>query len=448
MAGAKGASCLGPTGGQPPNGREEPKEGPKPKGKPFDINQQVVREAYERVKANRGAAGVDEESIEEFEGDLERNLYKLWNRLSSGTYFPPPVRAVEIPKKSGGVRVLGVPTVTDRIAQTVVRMYLEPEVEPLFHPDSYGYRPGRSALDAVAMCRQRCWRYDWVIDLDIRSFFDSIRHDLLLEWVSKHTRLRWVVLYVERWLKAPLQREDGTLVPRERGTPQGSAISPLLANLYLHYAFDQWMAREFPHVPFERYADDGVVHCKSEKQAWYVLGRISRRMGEVGLELNRAKTRIVYCKDEDRKDSYENERFDFLGYTFRPRLAKNRQGNYFVSFLPAVGDNARREIGHEIRSWHLARRSDKDLSDLARMYNPIVQGWVGYYGRFYPSWLQLILRRLNDRLVWWAMRKYKRLRRHYVRAVRWLMGVYRRSPDLFAHWRAGARPDGWTVGAG
>lgn len=269
---------------------------------------------------------MDEESIEEFERDLDRNLYKLWNRLSSGSYIPPPVRAVEIPKKSGGVRVLGVPTVADRIAQTVVRMYLEPEVEPLFHPDSYGYRPGRSALDAVAVCRQRCWRNDWVIDLDIRSFFDSVRHDLLLEWVSKHTKLRWVVLYVERWLKAPLQRKDGMLMPRDRGTPQGSAISPLLANLYLHNALDQWMVREFPHIPFERYAEDGVAHCKSEKQARYVLEAIDRRTAEVGLELNREKTRIVYCKDEDRKGSYENERFDFLGYTFRPRLAKNRYG--------------------------------------------------------------------------------------------------------------------------
>jgi RNA-directed DNA polymerase len=448
MVGAKGANCPGSSGGQPPGGREEPGGEPKPKGKSFDISRQVVWEAYEKVKANRGAAGVDEESIEEFERDRERNLYKLWNRMSSGSYFPPPVRAVEIPKKSGGVRVLGVPTVTDRIAQTVARMYFEPEVEPLFHPDSYGYRPGRSALDAVAVCRQRCWRNDWVIDLDIRSFFDSIRHDLLLEWVSKHAGQRWVVLYVERWLKAPLQREDGRLVPRDRGTPQGSAISPLLANLYLHYAFDQWMEREFPHVPFERYADDGVAHCKSEKQARYVLEAISRRMGEVGLELNRAKTRLVYCKDSDRKGSYENERFDFLGYTFRPRLAKSRQGSYFVSFLPAVGDDAKREIGREIRSWHLARRSDKDLSDLARMFNPTVRGWVSYYGRFYPSWLRLVLRRLNDRLVRWAMRKYKRLRGHYRRAVRWLVGVYRRSPDLFAHWQVGARPDGWTVGAG
>jgi len=448
MAGAKGVSCPVSSGGQPSNRREEPKGGPTLKGKPFDISQQVVWDAYEKVKANRGAAGIDEESITEFERNRDRNLYKLWNRLSSGTYFPPPVRAVEIPKKSGGVRVLGVPTVTDRIAQTIVRMYLEPEVEPLFHPDSYGYRPGRSALDAVAMCRQRCWKLDWVIDLDIRAFFDSIRHDLLLEWVSKHTNRRWVVLYVERWLKAPLQREDGTMVSRDRGTPQGSAISPLLANLYLHYAFDQWMAREFPRIPFERYADDGVAHCKSEKQARYVLDMIARRMAEVGLELNRAKTRIVYCKDEDRKDSYENERFDFLGYTFRPRLAKNRQGKCFVNFLPAVGDDAKREIGREIRSWHIVRRSDKDLSALAWMIDPAVRGWANYYGRFSPSWLRIVLWRLNDRLVRWAMRKYKRLRGHYWRAERWLASVYRRQPDLFAHWQFGVRPVGGAVGAG
>ncbi len=367
--------------------------------------------------------------------------------MSSGSYFPPPVRAVEIPKKSGGVRVLGVPTVTDRIAQTVARMYFEPEVEPIFHPDSYGYRSGRSALDAVAACRQRCWKYDWVVDLDLRSFFDSIPHARLLEWVSKHTNRWWVVLYVERWLKAPLQREDGTLVPRDRGTPQGSAISPLLANLFLHYAFDAWMAREFPSAPFERYADDAVAHCKTESQAREVLEAIARRMAEVGLELNREKTRIVYCKDSHRQGSSDCVRFDFLGYTFRPRLAKSRYGS-FVSFLPAVGDDARREIGLEIRSWRIARRSESNLSDLARTINPVVQGWVNYYGRFYRSWLVMVLRHLNDVLVRWAMRKYKRLHRRPVLSVRWLATVYHRSPTLFTHWEVGAKPDGWTVGAG
>jgi RNA-directed DNA polymerase len=420
---------------------------PKPKEKPFDISKWVVVDAYERVKANQGAAGVDEESIQIFEENLQGNLYKIWNRMSSGAYFPPPVRAVEIPKKQGGVRILGVPTVTDRIAQTVARMYLEPEVEPFFHPDSYGYRPGRSALDAVGKCRERCWRYDWVIDLDLRSFFDSIDHTFLLKAVSKHTDLRWVLLYIERWLKAPLEKEDGTIVERDRGTPQGSAISPVLANLYLHYAFDRWMEKNHPDVPFERYADDAVAHCKSEAQANDVLEAIARRMAEVGLELHPDKTRIVYCKDSDRKGSHEHERFDFLGYTFRPRRSKSRHGHFFVNFSPAVSDDAKRAIGREIRSWHIARRSDKTLSDLARMFNPIVQGWINFYGRFYRSTLLIVLRRLNDRLVRWAMRKYKRLRGHYTRALRWLLTVARREPNLFAHWRVGVRPDGWTVGA-
>jgi RNA-directed DNA polymerase len=421
---------------------------PKPKEKSFDISKHVVWNAYDKVKANQGAAGVDGESIAEFEKNLKGNLYKLWNRMSSGSYFPPPVRAVEIPKKAGGVRTLGVPTVADRIAQTVVRMYIEPDVDPLFHPDSYGYRPGRSALDAVGACRERCWKNDWVIDLDIRAFFDSIDHDLLLKAVSKHTDLPWVLLYVKRWLEAPLQREDGTDIQRDRGTPQGSAISPFLANLFLHYAFDRWLAREFPLVAFERYADDGVIHCKTENQARRVLDALGQRMAEVGLELHPDKTRIVYCKDSDRPGSGEHERFDFLGYTFRPRRSKSKNGHYFVSFSPAISDGAKKEIGREIRSWHLLRRSDKSLGDLARMFNPIVQGWIGYYGRFYKSMLFLVLRRINDRLVRWAMRKYKRLRGHYRLAAKWLASVARRAPRLFAHWRAGVLPDGWAVGAG
>jgi len=428
---------------------DEPVSGPKPKAKPFDISKLVVWDAFEMVKANRGAAGVDGEPIAEFEKDLKGNLYKLWNRMSSGTYFPPPVRGVEIPKRDGkGVRTLGVPTVADRVAQTVARLYLEPGVEPLFHPDSYGYRPGRSGLDAVAICRQRCWKFDWVAEFDIRSFFDSVDHDLMMRAVSRHTDLRWVLLYVERWLKAPFQQVDGTLVERERGTPQGSAISPLLANIFLHYAFDRWMTREFPDVAFERFADDGVVHCVSEAQARKVLSAIATRFAEVGLGLHPDKTRIVYCKDDDRRGSYEHERFSFLGYTFRPRLSKNRFGKHFVNFTPAVSDDAKKRIGREIRSWRVNCRSDKSLSDLARMFNPIVQGWINYYGRFYKSMLYLVLRRVNEYLVRWAMRKYKRLRRHYTRAVEWLASVARREPRLFAHWKVGVRPDGWTMGAG
>jgi len=295
-------------------------------------------------QGQQGAAGVDEQSIQAFEANLAGNLYKLWNRMSSGSYMSPPVRAVQIPKKGGrGVRVLGVPTVADRVAQTVARLYLEPEVEPVFHPDSYGYRPRRSALDAVGRCRQRCWSYDWVLDLDLKSFFDSLDHSLVLRSVAAHTDLRWILLYVQRWLKAPLQREDGTLMARDRGSPQGSAISPVLANIFLHYALDLWLAREFGAVAFERYADDVILHCNSEQQARVVLDAITRRLAQVGLELNLDKTRIVYCKDSNRHGSHEHEQFTFLGYTFRPRLARSRRGESFVSFCPAVADDAAKE---------------------------------------------------------------------------------------------------------
>jgi RNA-directed DNA polymerase len=417
--------------------REEPASRPRP----YVISKRVVWEAYQRVKTNQGAAGVDGETIEEFERNLKGNLYKLWNRMSSGSYLPPPVRMVEIPKAGGrGVRVLGVPTVADRIAQTVVKAYLEPELEPRFHPDSYGYRPGRSALQAVGTCRERCWRSDWVVDLDVRAFFDTLDHELMLRAVARHTDQKWVLLYVERWLKAPLQRKDGSLVARERGSPQGSAISPLLANLFLHYAFDLWMQRTFPQLHFERYCDDAVVHCVSERQARHVRAAIAERLRDCRLELNETKTRIVYCKDADRRGSYPNERFDFLGYTFRPRLSKSRQGKHFVNFTPAVSDDAGKAMRREIRRWRLHERSDKTLGDLARMFNMIVQGWINYYGRFYKSMLYRTLRPINEYLVRWARRKYKRLQRHDRRAREFLASVSRREPNLFAHWRLGLRP--------
>jgi RNA-directed DNA polymerase len=424
---------------------------PKQQDKPFQISKWKVWEAFERVKANKGAAGVDDQSIAEFEADRDRNLYKIWNRMSSGSYFPPPVKAVEIPKAGGkGVRVLGVPTVADRIAQTVVRLYLEPNVEPVFHPDSYGYRPRKSALDAVAACRQRCWRADWVIDMDIRAFFDTVPWDLVLKAVARHISpdQGWILLYVGRWLKAPLQQADGTLVARDRGTPQGSAISPLLANLFMHYAFDAWLAREFPGVRFERYCDDAVVHCASERQARQVRDAIAGRLAEVGLELHPQKTKIVYCKDADRRDDHEVTSFTFLGYEFRPRLAKSKYGKHFVSFLPAVSTEAMKAMGAEIRSWHWAKRSDRSLGDLALMFNSVVQGWINYYGRFYKSELLCFLRRLNRHLVRWACRKYKRLKRRERRAMAWLAEIAQRSPRLFAHWRLGACPDGWAMGAG
>lgn len=286
-----------------------------------------------------------------------------------------------------------------------------------------------------------------MIDLDIRSFFDELDHELVLDLVRRHTDQPWIPLYVERWLKAPLQTEDGALVARDRGSPRGSSISPMLANIFLHYAFDTWMQKDFPHIRFERYCDDVIVHCVSEKQARFIRDRIARRLASWKLQLNLAKTQIVYCKDEDRRGSYPRQRFDFLGYTFRPRLSKSRYGKHFVNFTPAVSDDAAKAVRREIRSWGMHRRSDKSLTDLARMFNPIVQGWINYYGRFCKSEFNPSLKGINEYLVRWACRKYKRLRRREHRARRWLASVARREPNLFAHWRFGLRPDGWAVGA-
>ena len=402
--------------------------------KPFDIPKREVWEAFKHVKANQGAAGVDGQSIQDFEARLADNLYKLWNRLSSGSYMPPPVRRVDIPKASGGTRPLGIPTVADRIAQEVVRRRLEPLVEPLFHADSYGYRSGRSAIDAIRTARQRCWRYDWVLDLDIKGFFDSIDWMLLLRAVRKHADCPWVLLYIERWLKAPAMLEDGTLVPRERGTPQGGVISPLLANLFLHYAFDLWLGRAFPGVPFERYADDIICHCRSEREALTLLQAIDRRFADSGLVLHPAKTRVVYCKDTNRKGDAAIIQFDFLGYRFRPRLAKWRGGLFGVSYLPAAGPEALKAIRQAVRRWSLQTRSDKALDDLARMFNPYIRGWINYYSHFYKSALYPTLRRIDAFIIRWARRKFKRLRQRPRGARNWLARVIRTSPGLFAHW--------------
>lgn len=408
--------------------------------KPYEISKQIVLEAFQRVKANKGAAGIDEETLEAFEANLKNNLYKIWNRMSSGSYFPPPVKAVEIPKKSGGKRILGIPTMADRVAQMVAKAYFEPDVEPEFHPDSYGYRPGKSAIDALNVVRQRCWKYDWVLEFDIKGLFDNIDHELLMKAVRKHTDNPWLILYIQRWLTAPFQMADGNLKERTKGTPQGGVISPVLANLFLHYAFDVWMERNHPDKPFARYADDAVAHCRSREDADKLYDSLQQRFAECGLELQLAKTRIVYCKDDDRHSDYPETKFDFLGYTFRARRSKNKHGKYFINFTPAVSSKASKAMRQTIHGWRMHLKPDKTLEDLSGMFNPVIRGWINYYGRFYKSELYSVLKHMNRALVRWVRRKHKKLETHQRRSIQWLDKIARREPKLFAHWQMGIYP--------
>ena len=407
--------------------------------KPFNVSKRAVVTAYEKVKANKGTYGVDEQSIEDFEKNLKNNLYKIWNRMSSGSYIPQPVRAVAIPKKSGGTRLLGIPTIEDRIAQTVVKLYFEPEVEPMFYEDSYGYRPNKSSIQALEITRKRCWRKDWVLEFDIKGLFDNIRHDILMKMVRKHTNEEWIILYIQRWLTAPFQMENGELVSRNSGTPQGGVISSVLANLFLHYVFDDFISKEFKTIPWARYADDGIAHCVSLKQANYLQRRLQERFEEYGLQLNLDKTKIVYCKDDDRKGDYPNISFDFLGYTFKPRGAKSKYGKYFTSFLPAIADNAKKRIRKEVRSWRIQLKVDKDLWDISSMFNKKIQGWINYYTHFYKTEMYVVLRYINNTLVKWVRRKYKK-RKHRRRAEYWLGSIAKRDRNLFAHWKMGILP--------
>ena len=406
--------------------------------KPFSIDKKRVYEAYKAVKSNAGSAGVDGQTIEQFDSDLRNNLYKLWNRMSSGSYFPPPVRAVSIPKKTGGQRILGVPTVADRVAQMVVKQLIEPDLDPIFLADSYGYRPRKSAHDAIGVTRKRCWKYDWVLEFDIKGLFDNIDHELLLRAVRKHVTCKWALLYIERWLTAPMEHEDGTKAERKSGTPQGGVVSPILSNLFLHYTFDLWMTRTHPDLPWCRYADDGLVHCQSEQEAQALKVELQARLAECRLELHPTKTKVVYCKDRGRRSAYPNVQFDFLGYCFRPRMVRrSRDNKLFCGFNPAVSSSALKAMRTTIRELDFRHLTQLSLVDIARRLNPLLRGWIEYYGRYAPSALYPLLRYVNQTLLAWMMRKFKRFAAHKIRTGRFLERLSRENADLFVHWRLG-----------
>jgi group II intron reverse transcriptase/maturase len=399
----------------------------------IEISKHEVVEAYNRVKANKGSAGIDHQSLQDFERDKSNNLYKLWNRMSSGSYMPPPVLRVEIPKGDGGMRALGIPTITDRIAQMVVKQRIEPELEQHFHPNSYGYRPNKSALEAIALTRERCWKRAWVLDMDIKGFFDEINHELLMRAVNKHVPEKWMKLYIERWLKAPVQHRDEQPKLRDKGTPQGGVISPLLANLYLHYVFDTWVEKHWTGIQFERYADDIVCHCASEQEAQQLKIKLEQRFIDCGLTLHPKKTKIAYCKSSNNRGHYPQVSFDFLGHTFKPRLCKNKQGKFFVAFTPAISRKSAKKVRDKIASWTILRNSKANLNSIAYYSRAILQGWKNYYGKYGRAELKRVLFYLNEKLVRWAKKKYKRLKTER-RAVRWIIGYRQREPKLFVHW--------------
>jgi len=402
--------------------------------KPFNIPKQLVWQAYKLVRANAGAAGIDKESLTEFALDLKGNLYKLWNRLSSGSYFSPAVRLVEIPKKQGGTRKLGIPTVSDRIVQMTVKLLMEPKLDSLFLEDSYGYRPNKSAHDAIGITRERCWKYDWVVEFDIKGVFDNISHELLMKAVRHHFDDKWLLLYVERWLTAPIQDAQGINHARTSGTPQGGVVSPLLSNLFLHYAFDHWMRKHLPRNPWCRYADDGLVHCKTYQEAEKVLDMIAKRFISCGLELHPGKTKIIYCKDGRRKSSFENNSFDFLGYTFKARKVKVKSRNsFFIGFTPAVSIQAAKAMNLKLRRGNWRNKSNLSLQQLAALINPMLSGWLNYYGKFSRSSMYRVWRCVNNMIIAWAKSKFKSLKRSRTKAGKFIERVCKENPSLFIH---------------
>jgi group II intron reverse transcriptase/maturase len=396
---------------------------PQVSAKSFDIPKGLIWAAWKRVAANKGAAGVDGKTIAVFKEDLGGNLYKIWNRMCSGSYFPQAVRQVMIPKPDGNLRPLGIPTVGDRVAQMAVKMLVEPRLEGVFHSSSFGYRPARSAHQAIAQAKQHCWRYDLVLDIDMKAFFDTIDHALMMKAVEKHVTEPWLRLYIRRWLEAPVQTEEGKIEESTRGTPQGGVVSPLLANLFLHYAFDMWVSKQFPNVPFECYADDIVCHCRTKIQAEQLLNSLKERMTACHLELHPVKTKIVYCKDRKRRGFHTHTRFDFLGFTFQARTVQDKVGKLFSGFNPAVSRLALKRMFKTLRSMNINQATRLTIYDLAKKLNPVVRGWVSYYAKFYPQILQRALVKIDLRLGRWARKKYKRLRGHKRQSWNWLKRI-------------------------
>ena len=404
------------------------------------ITKAQVWSAYCQVRRKGESGGVDQLSLKAYEAVKSKELYKVWNRLASGSYFPPPVRRVVIPKGGGGTRALGIPTVSDRIAQEVVRSYLEPRLEKIFHKDSYGYRPGRNAQMAVRQARMECWKKSWVIDLDIKDFFDDLDHGLLMRALRVHVEEQWVLLYVERWLKAPIALEPGSLEYPLKGSPQGGVISPLLSNLFLHYTFDRWMELHYPSISFERYADDIIVHCESYSEAVRLLDQIGQRRACCNLQLNPQKTKIAYCKQTGRRSTYDRVTFEFLGFTFKPKQARNRTGEQFLGYGAVMSSRSKAKITTELRGLGLHRRTRHELSQLAELLAPKLRGWFHYYGRIDKWSFCFLMFRLNERLVKWACKRYKRFKGSRQRARQWLARVYHDFPNLFYHWQQGFTP--------
>ena len=407
--------------------------------KSVPISRTMVWEAYKKVRANHGGAGIDDISMDEFDIDRSKHLYKLWNRMASGSYFPPPVKETEILKKDGKIRKLGIPTISDRVGQMVIKDIIEPRLEKIFSPNSYAYRPDKDAHQALESVRLNCRKTDWVIDLDIKGFFDNINHDKLMLALEKHVSEKWILLYIKRWLNAPVLTKSGELIEKQgKGTPQGGVISPLLANLFLHYVLDMWLEQTDKTVKYARYADDAIIHCVSQAHAEQTLKRIEARMASCNLELHPHKTKLVYCRDYRRKGSYKEVKFDFIGYSFQPRPSKSKQtGKMFLGYDCAISISSRKQIADKLEKLNIVNMSCKSIVGIAQHLNPLIRSWIEYYGRFKGYEMSKVFRLLRCRLVRWARRRYKRYRTSLRRAYKWLDNVRKQYPNLFYHWQLG-----------